>query len=325
MIGSWSSRYVRRGVLALTLATAAGASRGMAANAPLVAVDSNHWGQSRGSYHGPFSTDVYGFNADGTSFAGWSGSYGALIGPDRWGIPVPGKSDWLSRAEGIVEVSYANGSLYVANFLMGAGSVFQVDPRTGVPTASIGLSSVWDVWVARNHRGFQEIPWFPTPIRQIPRFDDLAAKDITWNGPRLEVGWRGTLSVPQAGPDGALYCVWNGSWQGLFYGEGGAGDPSEQYGGLLAGDFFTSEILRYTPDPRQPGAGIWTTLIPDAPSLLEGNDLLITRDNRLLLGTPEGIRAYDATSGQFLNTLVQSGQGGLSQPTGLVQGPGDTL
>ncbi|MFM7101481.1 MAG: hypothetical protein ACKO3N_09945, partial [Verrucomicrobiota bacterium] len=93
--------------------------RGKAADAPLVAVDSNHWGQSRGSYHGPFSTDVYGFNADGTSFAGWSGSYGALIGPHRWGIPLPGESGFLTREEGITDVSYARGSLYVATFTMG--------------------------------------------------------------------------------------------------------------------------------------------------------------------------------------------------------------
>lgn len=322
MIGAKASKGVWIGVWTISLAAAAGKSPCTAAEAPLVAVNSNHWGPSQQPYQGPFSTDVYGFNADGTSFPGWSGSYGALIGPGRWGIPLPDQSSSLSRAEGIIDVSYANGSLYVTTFMMGAGDVFQVNPQTGVPTARIGIGSQWDVKIGRNSYSFQGIPWVPSPISQIPGYADFAANDINWNGPLLTVGWIGVLSAPQSGPDGALFFSWEGWWQGVVYQDGWQNNPVAFYGGLFTGDAHR-EILRYIGDPLHPGSGAWDTLIPDVPSF--SNALLVTPDNRLLLTAPDGIRAYDATSGQFLNTLVLTGEGGLSNPTGLILGNGDTL
>lgn len=299
--------------LAMGLSTGGGLSSTIAAEAPVVAVNSNHWPVWYHGLNGPFETDVYGFNADGTSFTGWSGSYGALIGPANF-LPIPGQHDALSRAEGIVDVSYANGSLYIANFLMGSGGLYQVNPKTGLPTAAINISTRWATVVDRS---FGSIPWVPTPITQIPGYAGFLAGDIDWSG---SLRWSGVLSAPKAGPEGALYLGWTGWWEGTLSING---SPGEHYGNHYTANPFPTEILRYTGDPLHPQPGDWTTLIPDLPSF--AYDLLPTPDHRLLVNTSGSILAYDALSGQFLDTLVLPGAGGLNNPQGLALGNGDTL
>lgn len=311
------SKGVWLGVWTISLAAAAGNSPCTAAEAPLVAVNSNHWGQGRGHYNGPFDTDVYGFNADGTSFPGWSGSYGALIGPGRWGIPLPDASSWLSRAEGLTDVSYAHGSLYVATFLMGMGDVFRVDPRSGLPNAGIGNPvSLGDL----VNSDLLRVGWVPAPITRVPGYAGFLAAD-PYSGPTLTANWFGQLSAPQAGPDGTLYFDWTGWWS--------AWEATQRYGPIVSFySGYTREILRYTGDPLHPQVGDWTAVVPDAgldAAWYSTSALLVTPDNRLLLGAPDGLRAYDATSGQFLNTLVRTGEGGLRNPSSLTLGNGDTL